>query len=117
MAASMILSLSIITSFEKKPEPQIHHLKCIGGTGEDGILYVIKLSDGNYLSCGYTDSQDGDFEARNGGLDAFLIKTNAAGILSGKRFMVVLVMMCFIISWKLLLVIYWPLVLPVQMIK
>jgi hypothetical protein len=75
----LILSLSVITSFDKRQDPQVHHLKCIGGTGEDNILYVIKLRDGNYLSCGFTDSHNGDFDAMNGGSDAFLIKTNAAG--------------------------------------
>ena len=81
----LLISLFTITSFEKNPEPQIHHLKCIGGTGEDGIFYVIKLSDGNYLSCGYTDSQDDDFVAKNGGLDAFLIKTNVTGHIIWKK--------------------------------
>lgn len=75
----VVLSLSMITSFQKRQDPQVHHLKCIGGTGKDNILYVIKLRDGNYLSCGFTDSHDGDFDAKNGGSDAFLIKTNTAG--------------------------------------
>ena len=75
----LLLSLIIITSFEKLQEPKIHHLKCIGGTGEDNIFYVIKLRDGNYLSCGFTDSHNGDFDAKNGGTDAFLIKTDNAG--------------------------------------
>ncbi|HEU5168543.1 MAG TPA: hypothetical protein VFU29_23520 [Chitinophagaceae bacterium] len=71
----LILSFSLLPL----PEPQIHHLKCIGGTGKDDILYVIKLSDGNYLSCGFTDSHDGDFDAKNGGSDAFLLKTDNKG--------------------------------------
>ena len=75
----LILSLSIITSFEKSQGPQIHHLKCIGGTGEENIFYVIKLRDGNYLSCGFTESHNGDFSAGYGGTDAFLIKTDGAG--------------------------------------
>ena len=75
----LILSLSIITSFEKSQDPQVHHLRCIGGTGEDNIFYVIKLRDGNYLSCGFTESHNGDFDAKNGGADAFLIKTDDAG--------------------------------------
>lgn len=87
----LILSLTIITSFEKSQEPQIHHLKCIGGTGEDNIFYVIKLRDGNYLSCGFTESHNGDFDAKNGGADAFLLKTDGVGniiwknIYSGSR--------------------------------
>lgn len=75
----LFLSLLIVTFFEKTNEPQVHHLKCLGGTGEDGIYSVIKLSDGNFLSCGYTDSHRGDFDVKNGGYDAFLIKTDKAG--------------------------------------
>jgi len=61
-----ILSLSVI-QFTNGPVPDVHHLKCIGGTGEDNFLYIIKLKDVNYLSCGFTDSHDGDFDAKNGG--------------------------------------------------
>ena len=75
----LILSVSVLPPFESGQDPQIHHLKCIGGTGEDNILYVIKLRDGNYLSCGFTDSHNGDFDAKNGGSDAFLLKTDNAG--------------------------------------
>ncbi|HKC37544.1 MAG TPA: hypothetical protein VKB95_15820, partial [Chitinophagaceae bacterium] len=75
----LILSFSVLSPFENGQDPQVHHLKCIGGTGEDNIFYVIKLRDGNYLSCGFTDSHNGDFDAKNGGSDAFLVKTNAAG--------------------------------------
>ena len=72
-----ILVLSF--SLPPLPEPTIHHLKCIGGTGKDDILYVIKLRDGNYLSCGFTDSHNGDFDAKNGSSDAFLLKTDNTG--------------------------------------
>ncbi len=75
----LVLSLSIITSFEKRQEPQIHNMKCIGGTGTENIFYVIKLKDGNYLSCGFTDSHNGDFNVTNGGSDAFLLKTDSMG--------------------------------------
>ena len=75
----LMLSFGLPPPFEAGQDPQIHHLKCIGGTGKEYILYVIKLSDGNYLSCGFTDSHDGDFDAKNGGSDAFLIKTDNTG--------------------------------------
>ena len=58
---------------------EVHHLKCIGGTGEDDIYNVIKLRDGNYLSCGFTESNNGDFNTGHGGIDAFLLKTDSAG--------------------------------------
>src|SRR6186997_2791988 len=75
----LMLSFSILPPFENGQDPNVHHLKCIGGTGEDNIFNVIQLRDGNYLSCGFTDSHNGDFDAKNGDADAFLIKTDAAG--------------------------------------
>jgi len=75
----LILSFSLLPPFENWQDPQVNHLKCIGGTGEDNIFYVIKLRDGNFLSCGFTDSHNGDFDAKNGGADAFLIKTDDKG--------------------------------------
>ena len=38
----LVLSVSIMTSFEKDQDPKVHHLKCIGGTGEDGIFLCYK---------------------------------------------------------------------------
>jgi len=75
----LILSFSLLPPFENWQDPQVNHLKCIGGTGEDNTFYVIKLRDGNFLSCGFTDSHNGDFDAKNGGADAFLIKTDDKG--------------------------------------
>lgn len=84
-AVCLLLTFNPVSPANQLPEPQTHHLKCIGGTGEESILYVIKLRDGNYLSCGYTDSQDGDFNVRNRRFDAFLLKTNAAGDIIWKK--------------------------------
>lgn len=81
----LFLSFSFVSSYEAKQDPQVHHLKCIGGTGEDNIFYVIKLKDGNYLSCGFTDSHNGDFDARNGVTDAFIVKTDDAGNVIWKK--------------------------------
>lgn len=75
----LMLCFSVLLPFENRKDQPIQNQKCIGGTGEDKIFSVIKLRDGNYLSCGFTDSHNGDFDAKNGGSDAFLIKTNAAG--------------------------------------
>jgi hypothetical protein len=75
----LMLLFSVLPPLELVQDPQVHHLKCIGGTGADNILYVIQLRDGNYLSCGFTDSHNGDFDAKNGGSDAFLIKTDNTG--------------------------------------
>jgi hypothetical protein len=75
----LILLLSAVNLLIKEDAPHIHRQKCIGGTGDEIILYMIKLNDGNYLSCGYTDSHNGDFNANHGRLDAFLVKTDNGG--------------------------------------
>jgi len=83
----LFLSFSVLPPFEPVQYPQIHHLKCIGGTGDEYILSTIKLADGNYLSCGFTNSRDGDFRGFHnyGGYDAFLIKTGGDGTIIWKN--------------------------------
>jgi hypothetical protein len=82
----LILSLSVISPFAKQA-PHIIGQNCIGGSKEDNILFVIKLRDGNFLSCGTTDSQDGEFAGfpDHGGADAFLIKTDGGGNVIWKK--------------------------------
>ncbi|MEO7263409.1 MAG: hypothetical protein ABIW38_00785, partial [Ferruginibacter sp.] len=77
----LILSLTVMNQFAAGQAPHIHRQKCIGGTRDEYILYMIKLADGNYLSCGTSESQDADFKKTNhyGGYDAFLMKTDKAG--------------------------------------
>jgi hypothetical protein len=79
MPCLMILSMQIIYEAGQESSPQINWQMCIGGTGEENILSMIKLKDGNFLYCGFTDSHNGDFDAKNGGSDAFLMKTDGAG--------------------------------------
>ena len=79
MPGVVILSMSITCDVGKESSPQINWQICIGGTGEENFLYMIKLKEGNFLYCGFTDSHNGDFDAKNGGSDAFLIKTDGNG--------------------------------------
>jgi hypothetical protein len=65
--------------------PSIQWQKCIGGRDDEFIQNVIKLSDGNYLSCGSTSSLNGDFNAVHGSYDAFLLKTNGTGHIIWKK--------------------------------
>ena len=77
----IVVILSILITFDvgKESCPQINWQMCIGGTGDENIFYLIKLTDGNFLYCGFTDSHNGDFDAKNGGSDAFLMKTDGNG--------------------------------------
>jgi hypothetical protein len=76
MPGFLILSMPTTFDLSKQCSPQINWQMCIGGTGEENILSMIKLKDGNFLYCGFTDSHDGDFDAKDGGSDAFLMKTD-----------------------------------------
>jgi hypothetical protein len=65
---------------QTKDAPPIRWQKCIGGSRDEYAQNsIIKLSDGNYLTCGSTNSHNGDFNAGHGKYDAFLMKTDAEG--------------------------------------
>lgn len=55
--------------------------KCYGGSGFDCGTNIIKLSDGNFLISGYTESFDGDFvlNPTNGDSDSLLLKIDNMG--------------------------------------
>ena len=84
-----VLALSILICSANLPTnaqtPNIHWQKCLGGTEDDFAQNIIKLADGNYLTCGFTNSTDGNFNATHGDYDAFLVKTNAAGHIIWKK--------------------------------
>ncbi len=84
---SNILIIALSTFFQpaKAQAPNIQWQKCIGGSDDDFIQNIIKLHDGNYLSCGATASTDGNFNAKHGSYDAFLMKTDGAGNIIWKK--------------------------------
>src|SRR5690349_24185751 len=45
-----------------KNAPCIQWQKCIGGKRDDYAQNIIKLADGNFLSCGSTNSHNGDLD-------------------------------------------------------
>ena len=55
--------------------------KCFGGTQADGFKSVLQTTDGGYLLCGYTFSNDGDVTGYHGPAnnwaDAWIVKTDA----------------------------------------
>jgi hypothetical protein len=64
---------------QTKNAPSICWQKCIGGKRDEYAQSIIKLADGNYLTCGITNSHTGDFNAIHGNYDAFLVKTDSKG--------------------------------------
>lgn len=53
--------------------------KSIGGTGFDSPKYVEQTSDGGYIVCGDSKSNDGDVGGNNGSYDYWVVKLDAEG--------------------------------------
>jgi hypothetical protein len=53
--------------------------KCLGGTNNDGLLSGQQTADGGYIFAGYTESNEGDVSGNHGVVDAWVVKTDAAG--------------------------------------
>ena len=81
----LILLLSVTCQFLNGQGQHVYWQKRIGGTGEESIFYMIKLIDGNYLSCGTTNSHNGNFNVNRGDSDAFLLKTDRLGNIIWER--------------------------------
>jgi len=57
-----------------------------GGSEEDIIRSQIMTSDGGYLLCGYTDSNDGDIQSGNHGSgDYWVVKVNSTGTIEWEQ--------------------------------
>lgn len=53
----------------------------LGGSDEDKASGVVQTTDGGYLICGNTKSDDGDVTGFHGGDDVWVVKLSAAGSL------------------------------------
>lgn len=71
---------SVTSGGENGPDPDTGAAVLVGGSGIDRGASVIATSDGGVLIAGTTNSDDGDFETRDGGNpDAFFLISNLAG--------------------------------------
>ncbi|WP_181391743.1 PKD domain-containing protein [Methanospirillum lacunae] len=52
---------------------------CLGGSGDDEALSLIRTTDGGYLIGGYTNSTDGNVSGNHGNYDAWVVKLDADG--------------------------------------
>jgi hypothetical protein len=80
------LFLTIIISYSPgvsycQPAPKIDWLKCIGGSGDDGLRQIIATADGGFAAVGITKSHDGDISTNHDTLtyDGLIIKLNSTG--------------------------------------
>jgi hypothetical protein len=59
--------------------------KCLGGSAEDGGGSIQQTSDGGYIVCGSTASNNGDVSGNHGGEDFWVIKLNATGSITWQK--------------------------------
>jgi hypothetical protein len=55
--------------------------KCYGGTDEDIATSIRQTNDGGFVIAGYSSSTDGDVTGNHGGMDYWVVKTDATGTL------------------------------------
>jgi hypothetical protein len=58
---------------------EIEWQRCLGGTADDLVRFITALSNGDYLICGSTRSDDGDVAGNNGGQDGWVIRLSSEG--------------------------------------
>lgn len=59
--------------------------KALGGTGSDFGMHVIEATDGGFVCAGRSDSNDGDVTGNHGEADAWVVKTNGAGVIEWEK--------------------------------
>lgn len=61
MKTILLYTLLISFSAAYSQQPAIAWQKCVGGTVGEYGWSIKQLSDGNFIACGYTESNNGDF--------------------------------------------------------
>jgi hypothetical protein len=80
---ALLITLFSLNSFSQAPT--IDWQKCLGGTNDDynSFLYqsdlIQQTTDGGFIICSSTKSNDGDVSGNHGGLDIWVVKYNASG--------------------------------------
>ncbi|HRH67024.1 MAG TPA: hypothetical protein PLU53_12050, partial [Bacteroidia bacterium] len=75
----LLLVISAISEVYASAPPLLDWQKCIGGSGLDMPVKVIRSQDGSLLMIGSTGSSDGNISLNHGSSDVWLCKTDSAG--------------------------------------
>ena len=59
--------------------------KCFGGSNYDSGGSIIQTTDGGYIFCGNTESNDGDVTGNHGYTDVWVVKLSATGIIQWQK--------------------------------
>ena len=77
---NLIFILVSLTVFSQTQNPNLEWEQTYGGTNYEDLYYPIPTSDGGYLLCGSTQSNDGDIQSGNHrGQDYWVVKINSTG--------------------------------------
>ncbi|PWL29424.1 MAG: hypothetical protein DCO96_06580 [Fluviicola sp. XM-24bin1] len=86
MKRLLLLFIICISSVSFGQVPVIEWQKSYGGLGNnDDSRSISNTSDGGFIICGRSDSNDGDVTFNNGGQDIWVIKLDANGIISWEK--------------------------------
>ena len=74
---ALLVTLFSLNSFSQAPS--IDWAKCLGGASIDHASSIQQTTDGGYIICGLTWSNDGDVAGNHGQSDIWVVKLNASG--------------------------------------
>ena len=78
----MALLFEAVTLFA---QPTIQWQRAMGGSEFEESFSTQQTNDGGYITAGYTRSNNGDVSGFHGGIDFWIIKLNAAGVVEWKN--------------------------------
>jgi hypothetical protein len=75
------------TSTSNASAVSLQTVRCLGGSGDEGAFsgFMTQTNDGGFILGTYSSSTDGDVSGNHGGIDAWVIKMNASGIIQWKK--------------------------------
>ena len=80
-------SSATTNSFHVSPSPILKSVRCLGGSGDEGVFsyFMTQTSDGGFIACSYSTSNDGDVSGNHGGTDVWVAKLSASGNIQWKK--------------------------------
>ncbi|MEO7923780.1 MAG: gliding motility-associated C-terminal domain-containing protein [Chitinophagaceae bacterium] len=80
-----IILTACLASVHAQVPPAIQWQKCLGGSAADGANDIYPTSDGGYILAGGTSSTDNGITGNHGKGDAWIVKTDALGIIQWQK--------------------------------
>ena len=81
----IIIFYFLTLNFYLHAQINISWQKCLGGSDNEIGQSVIITSDGDFVTCGWTYSNDGDVSGNHGSQDVWISKISSTGILQWQK--------------------------------